>query len=384
MENLQDVLEFNSLDDVIHEALKNGDTLTTPKEGQMLINLTGVSINTKPRRDGRYQGYVAATDGNKQYFYGKNREEVAAKIKSFLQEEKTPKRKKQQKKNSPTFGEYVEKWIEIYKKPNLKPTSLTGMQNVLKPALVKLSTFQIDKITTDDLQELLLTIKANRVRELCKTYIKQIFKKATTQGIIKTNPCDGIEIKRYTSKAKKGLTIDEQKAFIKATEKSIYNLLYRFLLATGMRIGEALALRHSDIDYVKHTVTISKDVVFINGKRIEQLPKTEAANRTIPLPENICNELKEIKTDILFPYTYSAVNQITYKIAKKTGLNVSAHILRHTYSDRLEEAGIPPKIKQYLMGHTKLDVTQNTYTDTQEHYINTHADKIRECFDTKF
>ena len=40
----QDILEFNSLDEFIHESLKNGDTLTTPQESQMLINLTGVSI----------------------------------------------------------------------------------------------------------------------------------------------------------------------------------------------------------------------------------------------------------------------------------------------------------------------------------------------------
>ena len=52
---------------------------------------------------------------------------------------------------------------------------------------------------------------------------------------------------------------------MEAIENSKYKLLYSFLLSTGLRIGEALALKHSDVDYEKHTVTVSKDVVFIKG-----------------------------------------------------------------------------------------------------------------------
>lgn len=375
----QNVLDFKSLDDILHESLKNGDTLTTPQESQMLINLTGVSINTKPRSDGRYQGYVSTPDGNKQYFYGKTREEVAAKIKSYLQEAKTPKRKKT-KKELPYFGEYVKKWIEIYKKPNLKPVSLAGLEYNLKPALTHFADCKIDKISTDDIQEMLLSIKGERSRDICNIYVNEIFRKAVKSGLIKFNPCDGVEIKRYSYKRKKGLTIDEQATFLKAIENSKYKLLYTFLLSTGLRIGEALALKQSDIDYKKHTVTVSKDVVFIKGQRIEQLPKTEAANRTVPISESLCEQLSKIKSEILFPYAYSTVNAATNAIAKQTGIKVSLHILRHTYSNRLEEAGIPPKVKQYLLGHTKLDVTQNVYTDTQEAYVNTYSDNIRKLF----
>ena len=72
------------------------------------------------------------------------------------------------------------------------------------------------------------------------------------------------------------------------------------------------------------------------------------------------------------------------RLTKKTGINISAHILRHTYSNRLEEAGIPPKVKQYLLGQAKLDTTQNVYTDTQAHYVGRFLDDIRGAFDTHF
>lgn len=375
----QEILDFNCFDELMHEALKNGDTLTTPTESQMLINMTGISINAKPRRDGRYQGYVVKPNSEKQYFYGRSRDDVAAKIKNYLQEAKTPKRKVQ-KKYSPTFGEYFEKWMNLYKKPTLKPTSIQNINDSLKPALTKFSTCQIVKITSDDVQELLLSISSGSMRDRCKINLNQIFIKAVKSGIIKSNPCDAVEIKKHKYKHKVGLTPKQQEEFLSYTENSKYSLLYRLLLCSGIRIGEALALHKSDIDIENISISITKDVVFIKSERVEQTPKTEAAVRSIPISESICNELQAIQTDILFPYTYNAIRKAMAEIAKQLNIDVTAHILRHTYSNRLEEAGIPPKVKQYLMGHAKLDTTQNIYTDTQIHFVKAHENNIRKLF----
>ena len=51
--------------------------------------------------------------------------------------------------------------------------------------------------------------------------------------------------------------------------------------------------------------------------------------------------------------------------------------------DSLAQAGISPKIKQYLLGHATVDITQNVYTDAQSDYINSVSDRIRGIFDTK-
>ena len=73
--------------------VNNGDALTTPQEGQMLIDIAGVSINSKPRKDGRFQGYAVTEEGRPKYFYGKSREEVAQKISDFLKGVQKTKRK---------------------------------------------------------------------------------------------------------------------------------------------------------------------------------------------------------------------------------------------------------------------------------------------------
>lgn len=359
----------------------NGNALATPKEEQMQIKLDGVSITNKPRADGRFQGYVY--DGErKQYFYGRTYEAVANKIKDYLQEGKVPQKKVISKKNnSPLFGEFVKKWLELYKMPNLKPASLMNVQLALAPALKVFENKMIGAISSDDVQKLLLSISAPRIRDLCRLHLNTILKKALVQNVIKQNPCDAVEIKRHKSKHKNALTPQEQEKVFATAANSKHSLLFRFLTATGLRIGEALALHRSDVDFKKCTVSVSKNVVFVKGKRIEQdTPKTEAGNRTVPVPEMLCAELETIKTEIIFPHTYNSAHCAIRRIAAETGINVTLHILRHTYATRLEEAGIPPKVKQYLLGHASLEMTQNKYTDIQAQFLETLSDRIRNIF----
>lgn len=109
---------------------------------------------------------------------------------------------------------------------------------------------------------------------------------------------------------------------------------------------------------------------------------------TIPLlgsvvAGDIYTEMQNTKTERIFTQSYNAVRLAFKTLSQKLGFAVSAHILRHTYATRLEEAGISPKIQQYLLGHSKVDISQNIYTDAQSAYINSVSDKICAIFDTK-
>lgn len=374
------VYEIIDTEKIIQLALENGDALTS-SEVQMLINIKGVSINSKPRRDGRFQGCVA-TCGGKKYFYGSSREEVAFKIKLFFKEDKKEEKeeKKKKEKYSPTFREFADKWLDVYKRPNLKPSSIANLVYTLEPAYKALGKKQMRNITADDVQELLLSIDAPTKRKICKINLGQIFKKALVQKIIRYNPCDAVEIKKHTSTHKKALTVDEQERFLQAAKASKHELLYRFLLSSGLRIGEALALTKAD--FGKDSVTVSKNVVYLKGKRIEQdTPKTQAGNRTVPINEELVQEILEhAQSELIFSCTYNAAKLGIEYLAKNTGIKVSLHILRHTYATRLEEKGVPPKVKQYLMGHASLQMTQDVYTDIQLKYVESLSDMIKSLF----
>ena len=358
----------------------NDGSFSTKTEEKMLINMTGISINAKPRADGRFQGY-AMRDGEKRYFYGKTAAEVHKKIQNYLNSAPTPKRKKRNTDTTPLFEVYAANWVEQYKKPNLKPKSLEALHFALKKAVEAFRGKTIGSITTDDLQKFFTSMPSSRSRDLCAVYVGQIFKKAFATGVIKKNPCEQVEIKKHAPQKRSALTVDEQAAFLAAAKSSVHFLLYRFLLSTGLRIGEALAITHADLKDGK--VSVSKDIVFINGKEIVQTPKSKAAFRSVPVPIDIYEAMQKAETERIFTQNYNMVRLAFKNLSKKLGFPVSAHILRHTYATRLEESGISPKLQQYLLGHSKVDTSQNIYTDAQNNYINSVSDRIRGIFDTK-
>lgn len=360
-----------------------GDAFSSKENANMLLDISGVSINAKPRSDGRYQGYVLR-EGRKKYFYGKSPEEVKSQIQNYLNNSPAPERKKRTERNAPCLREYAEKWVETYKRPNMKPTSYQCLFYALKKPLAALGDKPLNKITTDDLQAFFNGLPQSRARDLCKTYLTQMFEKAVATKVIKDNPFTAVEIKKTEKTRKTGLTPEQQNLFLQAIKDLSLSLLFRFLLSTGLRIGEALALTPKDIDRQNKTVSISKNIVFLEGgNQVVQSPKTRAAFRIVPIPDVICQEVCQIQTERIFPVTYNHVRKTINRISQKLGFSVTVHSLRHTYSDRLEEAGVPPKVKQYLLGHSDLDTTQNIYTDTQEHYVETYSEQIRGLFDTK-
>ena len=358
------------------------------KEQQMLIDLSGISVNSKPRTDGRYQGYYTI-DGKKHYVYGKSESEIKTKIEFFLKhgapKKKPAKKKADMKKAAPTVSEWLTQWIEFYKAPNLKPSTMKSLQGSLKIVFQRLGDKDLTQITTEDLQVLLLGIQGGRARDMCKGYLEQAFRKAFLRGIISKDPCQALEIKKHRQEHRNALTRQQQAQFLAALDGITTKPLLVFLLATGLRVGEALALTFADIDFHDKTVSVNKNVVFIEGKRIDQdTTKSAAGVRIVPIPEEVMNLLpkRTDDQDLVFPYAYSGVRSALRRISNALGFTVTAHLLRHTYATRLEEAGISPKMKQYLMGHASLDMTQNTYTDIQPEYVKEKAEQIKAAFDT--
>ena len=199
-------------------------------------------------------------------------------------------------------------------------------------------------------------------------------------GALKQDPTVALEIKKHVYAHKNALTREEQRILSEKVKGTSIEDLFFFLISTGLRVGEALALSRSDIDIKRGTVSVTKDVVFISGKRIEQpTPKTSASVRSVPVPRWILEKLEKTR-GILFPMTYNAVRLAFRRLQEETGIKISAHVLRHTYATRLEEAGISPKVKQYLLGHSSLAMTQNTYTDVQQEHLDTLKETITSIF----
>lgn len=103
----------------------------------------------------------------------------------------------------------------------------------------------------------------------------------------------------------------------------------------------------------------------------------------MPISRELEAELLSQPGNRLFTYKQGTVASNFRTVSAKLGFRVSAHILRHTYATRLEEAGVPAKVAQYLMGHATIQMTKDVYTDVQDSYIKTFDERVITFTDTR-
>lgn len=271
----------------------------------------------------------------------------------------------------------------------------------LSPILYK----NIDEINSNDIQEYLNTLTEysdSTIKKLTEQFT-QAFKYALNKGYITKNPMVDI-VKPKSSKPTKivrALELEEQQIFTNylmntSVAEEPFKVAYLMEMYMGMRIGEVLALRSTDIDlrknlvHINKTLTTDKDYKVIMGKS----PKTYAGIREVPIPEFIKNEIinqmmlaennfdKQLFVNVNGGYMDPRnANRLLKKSLKRLGIeDVSTHSLRHTYGTRCIEAGMRAVALQRLMGHTDISVTLNTYTSVFNKYKEAELEKLNNYY----
>ncbi len=213
---------------------------------------------------------------------------------------------------------------------------------------------------------------------------------AKENDVLIANPCKK-SVKSDMGKPsdkKEALTIDVQKKFLEAVVGYSYENQYRFVLQTGLRTGELIALRWSDIDFENKTMKIERTMEYrysVGEWRIGP-PKSKSGFRTIPLTDEAIRILenqraknKKLKlvpiewNDIVFlcrngtPVKNSTYDTGLFKYCDRVGIpRFSMHVLRHTFATRCIEAGMKPKTLQKILGHSNIGITMNLYVHITE------------------
>lgn len=204
-------------------------------------------------------------------------------------------------------------------------------------------------------------------------------------------------------------TVDEQKKFIgyiMENQKDIFNLLFITCLGTGIRLGEALALKYgTDLneDFTELSITRNLQRVPVYDNRVivryelqELPPKSQAGIRIIHLPEILTKMLKKAElekklkarmdpfyTDNDLIFHDDLGNYIELKkplrrlkrIEKNLNLSlINIHGLRHTFATRLFEVGEEIEVVSALLGHASVDITREVYV----HILNDRKKKVVE------
>jgi integrase len=333
----------------------------------------------KQRPDGLYQSSIVIGHENgkpiKKYVYGKNPKEVTKKITKIRVElEKGVNIAKQ----GDTFRIWAEKWESIkyddigYNTVNMYKASLKSILPIIGDTKIsELKLFDLQKLINDKFKQ----GAAKQTLRVIRMTISQILQMAVKNDVIHKNICEDLTIPSNAITNTKIILTDKQVATLNELEYEAKAFVLT-MLYTGIRRGEALALTSKDINFDTNIITINKAIAFKGNSSILKYPKTKSGVRTIPIPDMLLKVLQgSTKADEQEPIFYTpkgtTITQDQYKqlwkrFIEETGINITAHQLRHTYATFLYNSDIDAKQAQELLGHSDIKTTLEIYTHLQE------------------
>lgn len=217
-------------------------------------------------------------------------------------------------------------------------------------------------------------------QEYSPTYLRMIqnqltalFNHAERFYDLRDNPCKKVDkMGRSNAKELNFWTKDEYEVFLEtfAEGDEMYRLIFQMLFWLGCRIGEALALKSSDIDLEKATISVTKTYYRRNKTDYITSPKTESSNRKITIPKFLQGEIKEYldsqyelaPDERIFPITDRAVQKKMKQKTEEAKLKpIRVHDLRHSHIALLIEKGLQPLVIAQRVGHDSVNTTMNIY-----------------------
>lgn len=165
-------------------------------------------------------------------------------------------------------------------------------------------------------------------------------------------------------------TVDQFKAFIPHVPKMPGRVGLEVLFWTGIRISELLALSPADVDLEAKTLWVHKGFQTVEGKELILETKTPRSRRVLPLPDQLCEELKAYMAalyepdpdDRLFPFTKSYFHHQMQRGCDACGMEkIRLHDLRHSHAALLIRLETPILLVSERLGHENVETTLRTY-----------------------
>jgi integrase len=362
------------------------------------------------RNDGRFAftlRYVDPITGEKKraYFYGRTQAEAKAKAESARQRLTLggPVRDA-----SRTLADWLAEWETTFLEASNRARSTKTMHAGYCRAWIipTLGHVRLDRLTVADVNRLMLTMrdagKADATRRNCYTTLRKSLDDAVLSGLLALNPTHKVTQPRARRQEARFLTTEEAARLLTGAEGLRYATVLRFILGTGLRRGEALALRWEDIDLDRAQARVKGSLVRQGGGLVVSDTKTEMSRRTVALSPAIVGLLVRHKAtqaaerlragnlweDSGFVFTTATgaavepqnLLRTVHVAARKVGLDgVKVHTLRHTYATTALLHGVPLKVVSVNLGHASIQITADVYGHVTDDAARAGADAVAQA-----
>lgn len=301
-----------------------------------------------------------------------------------------------------TVGEWLDTWLNDYKKIDLRLTTWESYEVMarvhIKPVLGALP---LQDLRPEHLQKLYSDKLKEGKSSRTVRYIHQVMHGALDQAI-KNKLISGQNVSELTTlpsleqRQVRAMTPEEQTNFLQHIKDHRLGAAFLVLIGTGMRRGELLGLRWSDVDLNEGIINVRQGVVWTREGIQFNDPKTKKSKRSFSVPQIILDQLKIHKEKMqaegffkldgpvfcsaagttILPHNF---NKSFLVIRKKLGIeDINIHALRHTFATRMLEAGVSMKEVQELLGHAKIAMTADIYSHVSPELKKASAQKMND------
>jgi integrase len=293
-----------------------------------------------------------------------------------------------------TVADLLRYWDETYVAHQVRPNTAASYRHTLYYHLIPaLGRVKVQDITPAQIEQFYAAKLAQgtgtRTLVLCHLRLSQAFKVAVRLDWVGRSPLDRVTPPRDQA-ARRGIwSREELGAFLLSAEESGYGPVWLLMALTGMRRGEALGLRWSDVDPERGVLVVSQAYVSTDGQMVLSDPKGAGSRRAIPLHPVLTAALRRHQArqeerrqqagvvwsdnDLVFasrvgtPIIAANMHREHYKIVARARVSrLNIHGIRHTVASHLLAGGEDIKTVSDLLGHAKTSTTLNIYSHVVE------------------
>lgn len=294
----------------------------------------------------------------------------------------------------PTFRSYAESVYLAQKEVETTGNTISSYRTALRVHIFPaIGDKKIAEVRPADLNRLLLDMQKQGLKHSTrvKTYniINGIFKMAMLDDTIAVNPMDKVQRPKQIKgeNAKEGpdsYTVEELKHIFAVMENEPlkWRVYVHLTATTGIRRGEACALRWDHIDWTKETILIDSSLNY-TVETGDYFDTTKSGrNRELPVPGYVLRMLREWRqeqsSDCVSQYVFNKAGtpeaiqpqtptQYLAKLSKRTGIpNLHPHALRHTFASISLTSGADVVSVSELLGHADSSTTLRVYAHASE------------------
>lgn len=335
----------------------------------------------------------------------KTKKEAEKALRALIEEEENSFVKKQE---HCSLGVYLQEWLNSYCEGRLARNTINGYRvNIENHIIPHIGSIPLCDLQPEQIQAMYTQLQSKGLSGTTVLYVHRVLRKALNTAIksrkLRYNITDYVEAPAKAKFRPSVLRQDEILKLLEHTKDTEVFIPVLLAVTLGLRRGESLGMKWSDIDFQQGTLQVQRTATTYKGGVIYSDVKTANSHRTLCIPQHVMIYLLEHKekqrlqgdrmgegfnVDNLVtcradgsPVTSNILDKVFKRALQAAELpRIRFHDLRHTNATLMLQKNIPAKIVSSMLGHSSIGITLDTYSHVITEMQQPAIDVIEQLF----